>query len=1094
MGAADAATAGPADAPAVEPAARAPQRADDRPGVTRASLLEPDGAAIDRTALLDPPTPDDIDRLGRDAEGTRSLRALAPESIALVPLRASDRRLGSLLLASQGEPFDGDDLRFFEDLARRTAVALHARRLLLAERQSREAAERAAQRTANLQALATELGDAPTSDRVAEALVRQGLATLDADARALAVLAADERTFRLAGATGFPDEVVAAWSTFRSGDASLPAAAAASRTSIVVERPDERQRDAAEIVRALGEGSLLALPLVSEQRTVGVVVLFHAGRSLDTDELAYLDAVARQCVQPLVRARLRDQARDAARERADMLALLDTLVGTAPVGFGYWNRSLHAVRLNDAFARLLDLPVDRLLEQGIGIGLERDSAVRLERWLASVLRTREPIVERDIELRRADGSARRWMLSAYPVPSHDGDVSGVGVVVTDISDRARAEQTSQFLAEAGRVLGESLDYETTLANLARLAVPRMADWCSVEMLEPDGSLRRLAIAHVDPGKVELGRRFREQFPLRPDAGMGAPAVARTGEPEVIREVPQELIDSLVEDPEARRIVRELGVRSYMCVPIPGGGGVIGAITFVLAESGRTFDERDLALGTELARQAATAIEQARLYRDVTRLAATLDAVEDAILVFDPATLAFTYANHGAMAQVGYTREEFLRMTPLDVKPLYDERSYRALLNPLLSGELTSRTVNTLHRHKDGRLIPVEVSIQYVPLDGGDARLVSIARDVTQRVEAEARLHRLARSEQARAAEFAAMVGAIGDAVIVCSPAGDVTHSNPAAVELFGPDATTWDAVHAQLEDPEDAAPVPGRLERQGPVELRRDGREQWFALTAYPVFGDAPAAPERPVIATIVLARDVTEARHARRAQEAFIGVLSHELRTPVTTIYGGAKVLGERADSLAPSVREDVYRDIAAESERLYRLVEDLLVLARFDGVTPGSLGDEPVLLQRIVPGIVDVERSRFPATRFTTEIAPGLPTVRAERTYVEQVTRNLLGNAAKYSPPGSTVRLEVGQADGTVEVRVLDDGPGFPPEEAEKLFELFYRSPTTSRIASGAGIGLFVSRRLIEAMGGRIWALPRPEGGSEFGFALKTFTEEEA
>lgn len=664
------------------------------------------------------------------------------------------------------------------------------------------------------------------------------------------------------------------------------------------------------------------------------------------------------------------------------------------------------------------------------------------------------------------------------------------------AERRSREASARFMAEASQVLGESLDHEATVASLATLAVPRIADWCSVEMLEPDGSARQLAVAHVDPDKLALARRLRQQYPLGPDAPMGAPAVGRTGVPEVLWEIPQETLDSLSPDPELRRIVNELGLRSYMCVPMVGPEGVIGAITFVQGPSGRTFDEQDLALATELARHAATAIEHARLYRDVTRLAATLDAVRDAILVFDPQALVFTHVNQGAVDQVGYTREELLRMTPLDVKPLYDERAYRGLIEPLVDGTLRSRTISTLHRHKDGRLIPVEVSMQFVKLDGADGRLVSIARDVTERVEAEARLHRLAQSEQSRAAEFAAVIGAIGDAVVVCSPRGDVTHVNPAARRLFGGSLATWERVHDQLEDADGRAPAPGVPAQQGPVELRRRGRDQWLAVTAYPVLGEPPQAGTagRPVIATIMLIRDVTEGRHAQRAQEAFIGVLSHELRTPVTTIYGGAKVLGERGDTLAPDVRADVYRDIAAESERLYRLVEDLLVLARFEGVMPGSLGDEPVLLQRILPAIIDVERSRFPATIFATEMAPGLPTVRAERTYVEQVTRNLLANAAKYSPTGSTVRMQIAATEGAVEVRVTDEGPGFPEEEAERLFELFYRSPSTARVASGAGIGLFVCRRLVEAMGGRMWARPRPEGGSEFGFSLITFNEEEA
>ncbi len=711
----------------------------------------------------------------------------------------------------------------------------------------------------------------------------------------------------------------------------------------------------------------------------------------------------------------------------------------------------------------------------------------LARRVAAIL-DRERLHEAERRSREAAQRSAERMANLQAITAQLADA--------DITERSRAEAGARFMAEASQVLGESLDHEATVASLAALAVPRIADWCSVEMLEPDGSARQLAVAHVDPEKLALARRLRQQYPLGPDAPMGAPAVGRTGLPEVLWEIPQETLDSLSPDPELRRIVNELGLRSYMCVPMVGPEGVSGAITFVQGASGRTFDERDLALATDLARHAATAIERARLYRDVTRLAGTLDAVRDAILVFDPQTLVFTHVNQGAVDQVGYTRDELLRMTPLDVKPLYDEQAYRGLIEPLVAGTLRSRTISTLHRHKDGRLIPVEVSMQFVKLEGADGRLVSIARDVSERVEAEARLHRLAQSEQSRAAEFAAVIGAIGDAVVVCSPAGDVTHVNPAARRLFGGSLATWERVHDQLEDPDGRAPAPGVPAEQGPVELRCRNREQWVALTAYPVLGEPPQAGTagRPVIATIVLIRDVTEGRHAQRAQEAFIGVLSHELRTPVTTIYGGAKVLGERGDSLAPDVRADVYRDIAAESERLYRLVEDLLVLARFEGVTPGSLGDEPVLLQRILPAIVDVERSRFPATVFATEMAPGLPTVRAERTYVEQVTRNLLANAAKYSPTGSTVRMQIAPAEGVVEVRVTDEGPGFPAEEAERLFELFYRSPSTARVASGAGIGLFVCRRLVEAMGGRMWARPRPEGGSEFGFSLITFNEEEA
>ncbi|MGH2513577.1 MAG: sensor histidine kinase, partial [Candidatus Limnocylindrales bacterium] len=241
---------------------------------------------------------------------------------------------------------------------------------------------------------------------------------------------------------------------------------------------------------------------------------------------------------------------------------------------------------------------------------------------------------------------------------------------------------------------------------------------------------------------------------------------------------------------------------------------------------------------------------------------------------------------------------------------------------------------------------------------------------------------------------------------------------------------------------------------------------------------------------TIVVMRDVTEARQREAVRETFIGVLSHELRTPVTMIFGGAQILARETSNLDEATKRSISRDIYIEAERLQRLVEDVLALNRF-GDGPGEIGWEPVLLQRLVPRVVQSEETRWPSVTFVLDIATDLPTVTADQTYVEQVIRNLLTNAAKYGGPGSTVTLKAEAGDGEVLVRVLDDGPGFPADEAPRLFELFYRSPGTASSAGGAGIGLFVCARLIGAMDGRIWATPRDQGGAEFGFALAELKE---
>ncbi len=227
--------------------------------------------------------------------------------------------------------------------------------------------------------------------------------------------------------------------------------------------------------------------------------------------------------------------------------------------------------------------------------------------------------------------------------------------------------------------------------------------------------------------------------------------------------------------------------------------------------------------------------------------------------------------------------------------------------------------------------------------------------------------------------------------------------------------------------------------------------------------------------------RMIQAEREAARLRDAFIGVVTHELRTPITTIFGGTRVLARRWREMEPDARDDILRDIVEESDRLYRLVEDLLVLTRVERGTL-EIGDEPIHLVRLLERAVGSERSRWPEVRFATLVPPGLPSAAGEDTYVEQVLRNLLDNAAKYGGPGSTVTVTAEADEASVVLRVLDEGPGIDEGEAAELFELFYRSPATAAAVGGAGIGLFVCRQLVGAMGGSIMAERRPEGGAAF------------
>jgi PAS domain S-box-containing protein len=490
-----------------------------------------------------------------------------------------------------------------------------------------------------------------------------------------------------------------------------------------------------------------------------------------------------------------------------------------------------------------------------------------------------------------------------------------------------------------------------------------------------------------------------------------------------------------------------------------------------------------------------AISNARLFRDVGRYKRILDASLDAVFMFDPTTLRVSYVNQGAIDQLGFEGGEGDEALGLDATAIavdLDEAQLRALIEPLLAHRLESRTVTLTLRHRSGSQVPVEVLLQYIELPGETGRIVAIARDISDRVEAQGRLQRLAEAEHARAAELNAVIRAMGEGLVVCDAEGRITLANPAAQALFADaGARTYGDILALLDKPEEA-PLIG--ERGGPIDLRISGpEERWLELSTYPVAADTgPKAEGRETRETIVLVRDVTAARQRQIVRDTFIGVLSHELRTPVTTIYAGSKLLARGLDSLDDDVRRSVFEDIHVESERLHRLVEDVIALTRFGEADEGEIGDEPVLLQRVLPAVVRSEEARWPGVTFNVELPGGIPTVIADPTYVEQVVRNLLSNAAKYGGPGSTVETALEGTDSEVLVMIRDDGPGFPHEEADRLFDLYYRSPSTASSASGAGIGLFVCARLIRAMGGRIWAKPRPEGGAEFGFSLQIMRED--
>jgi signal transduction histidine kinase len=200
-------------------------------------------------------------------------------------------------------------------------------------------------------------------------------------------------------------------------------------------------------------------------------------------------------------------------------------------------------------------------------------------------------------------------------------MEAIGNQVGQFHDRVRAEaerarllRTATFLAEASEVLARSLDYEGTLRQIAKLAVPTLADWTVVDVAEESGTLRRVAVAHPDPGRLATAEELERRYPEDPNAANGVPEVFRTGAPQLIPEVTPAMLEQSARDPDHLRLLLALDLSSVIMVPMTARGRVLGVISFITAESRRRYGPEDLAVAEEVAGRAALAVDNARLFR------------------------------------------------------------------------------------------------------------------------------------------------------------------------------------------------------------------------------------------------------------------------------------------------------------------------------------------------------------------------------------------------------------------------------------------------------------------------------------------------
>jgi PAS domain S-box-containing protein len=365
--------------------------------------------------------------------------------------------------------------------------------------------------------------------------------------------------------------------------------------------------------------------------------------------------------------------------------------------------------------------------------------------------------------------------------------------------------------------------------------------------------------------------------------------------------------------------------------------------------------------------------------------------------------------------------------------------------------------------------------------------VNVLVDITSQKRADEASYRLS-----------AIVASSDDAIVSKDLDGTVRSWNAAAERIFGYTAEEMigqsirriipDERQSEEDDVLSRVRRGERIDHFETVRRRKDGNLIDISLTVSPVKDG-----QGRIIGASKIARDVSARKAAEEALRAsialkdqFLGLVSHELRTPIATILGNSLILSRRGDQLDPADRKQAMEDITAESQKLQRIIENLLLITRFEAGWDDDL--EPLLLPNLLTESVKTFQRRAPGRQMSVQIDPELPLALGQATLVSLVLENLLSNADKYSPPEARIDVIARPNEaGEPEICVRDYGVGIDADEAEAIFTPFYRSPKAKSLAKGMGLGLAVCKRVIKAQNGRISVTARPGGGCDFIFCLQ-------
>jgi PAS domain S-box-containing protein len=645
----------------------------------------------------------------------------------------------------------------------------------------------------------------------------------------------------------------------------------------------------------------------------------------------------------------------------------------------------------------------------------------------------EPSAAAVIQVSHLSSGRLAWInVRASGVAGADGKPELAINIWHDVTEDRRREQREKYLAQATSALAESLDYTATLTTLAKLLVPGLADWCSIELLQGD-ELKPLVVAHADPEKVRYARQVGQRYPSRRDQPRGVWNVIRTGTSELYADIPDALLHESAQDAEHLDILRAVGMKSVIIVPLRCRDRVLGAMSLVSAESGRGYDAQDLTLAEKLGRHAGTAIENAMLYRAEQRARDRLELL----------------ARAGKFFASAASYEDMLGQVVQVALPALADFAFFDVVE---SGGVRRIAA----AHQDPHLDALVKSTTWARSERTDKNLCALSSGESG---FHSNIDDAWLTDVATSPEHLALLRALNLGSLLTIPLR-------ARGELLG-SLTLCYGGSGRQHQPEDL-PLAEELARRAAI-----------ALANVRLYEQARESANQATLAA-------KRAEEANRVKDDFLATVSHELRTPLNAIVGWSALL--QARELEPPIAKAVatiHRNAVAQG----KIIEDILDVSR---IIMGKLGLalKAADLVAVVRDAIEVVLPSAAAKDISVHFEPAAPDclLVADPERLQQVVWNLLSNAIKFSQQGGSVAIKLQHDGSKVSLAVTDSGRGIDPVFLPFVFDRFKQADgSATRRVGGLGLGLAIVRHLVELHGGHVEAFSAGTGsGATFTITL--------